>query len=102
MFILVYVTHRDKTSAKKMAEALLKLKLIACANYLPIESSYWWNGNIESAEEYVTVLKTSSKNWLKLKKKIEEIHPYDCPCIIKLNVDANQAYEDWIEKESSG
>jgi periplasmic divalent cation tolerance protein len=101
VFTLVYVTHKDKESAKEMSDELLKLKLIACVNCLPIESSFWWQGEIESNKEYVTIFKTSSKNWLKLRAKIEELHPYDCPCIIKLNVEANEAYENWIEEESA-
>lgn len=101
MFILVYVTHDSKESAKKMATELLKLKLIACVNYLPIEAQFWWQGKIESGEECVTIFKTSAKNWLKLKAKIEELHPYEVPCIIKLNVEANKAYADWIESESA-
>lgn len=101
MFIVVYVTHDNLESAKKMATHLLNLRLIACVNYLPIAAAYWWNGEIATGEESVTLLKTSEKNWDKLKAEIEKIHPYNTPCIIKFNVEANQEYEEWIEKESS-
>ena len=83
-----------------MAEQLLNLKMIACVNYLPIEAAYWWQGEINSGEEFVTILKTRTENWAKLKAKIEQLHPYETPCIIKFNVEANQAYEDWIEAET--
>ena len=36
-----------------------------------------------------------------LKIEIEKVHPYETPCIMKFNVEANEAYEEWIEKESS-
>lgn len=100
MFILVYVTHDSLGNAKKMAEHLLRMKLIACVNYLPIEAAYWWEGAIQGGEESVSLLKTSAKNWDKLKKEIEKIHPYETPCIIKFSVEANDAYEQWIEAES--
>ena len=84
-----------------MAEELLSLRLIACVNYLPIEASYWWQGEITNSQEYVSILKTRADNWPKLKNKIEELHPYDIPCITKLNVEANKAYESWIETETA-
>ena len=94
--LLLYVTHKNKTEAKKIVDYLLKQKLIACANYIPIESSYWWKGKIENSNEIVTLLKTKEENFEKLKQEIKKIHPYDVPCIIKLNAEANKDYEEWI------
>ena len=99
-FILVYVTHEHLEGAKKMAEHLLKNKLIACVNYLPIDSSYWWKDKIENSKEIVTLLKTKKENWEKLKTEIKRIHPYETPCIMKIDVEANEDYESWINSES--
>lgn len=78
---------------------MLNKKLIACYNLFPITSSYWWNSAIENSNEFVTLLKTKKSNWEKIKDEIKNIHPYKIPCIIKYEVEANQEYEDWIEKE---
>lgn len=99
-FIIIYVTHKDLKSAKKVANHLLNKHLIACANYFPITSSYWWNGKIENSNEIVSLLKTSKNNWTKVRDEIKQIHPYKTPCIMKLNVTANKDYEDWITKET--
>ena len=100
-FIIIYVTHESLKSAKKIASHLLDKRLIACANFMPIEACYWWKGSIESSEEYVSILKTRTLNWDIVKDEIEKIHPYDVPCIIKIDVEANKSYEDWVEKETT-
>lgn len=95
-FILIYVTHPDLQTAKKIANILLKKRLIACANFFPIKSTYWWKRRLEKSSEVVSLLKTKKGNWIKVKREIEKFHPYEVPCIIKIEVEANKPYEDWI------
>ncbi len=99
-FIIIYITHPNLKIAKKVTEALLKDRLIACVNYFPIESAYWWKGKIESGKEIVSLMKTKKENWTKVKKAVETMHPYETPCIMKLEVKSNKAYADWIKKET--
>ena len=40
--------------------------------------------------------KAEGKNYGKIVKEIEKIHPYDVPCIIKLSIAANQKYAKWL------
>ena len=100
-FILIYVTHKNQEQAKKIALHLLERKLIACANFFPISSSYWWNEKIEHSSEIVSLLKTKTEHWEKVRLEIEHLHPYETPCIIKMNVDANEKYETWINDETT-
>ncbi|USN56850.1 MAG: divalent-cation tolerance protein CutA [Candidatus Peribacteria bacterium] len=86
--------------AEKVSSHLLQQKSIACVNFFPIKSSYWWKGNIESSDEIVSLLKTKNENWEKVKSEIMKIHPYETPCIIKMSVEANDEYESWINKEA--
>jgi periplasmic divalent cation tolerance protein len=99
-FIILYVTNPDLKTAKKIGNALLKKKLIACANYFPITSGYWWKGKIANDKEIVALLKTKKENWVKVKKEAAKMHPYEVPCIIKLNVSANKEYEKWVKKST--
>lgn len=101
-FIIIYITHANLQEAKKITSVLLDKKLIACANFFPIESSYWWKGEITSSEEFVSIVKTRKENWRAVKEEVEKLHPYDVPCIMKFEVEANRAYEDWIDKETDG
>ncbi|PIN71827.1 divalent-cation tolerance protein CutA [Candidatus Woesearchaeota archaeon CG10_big_fil_rev_8_21_14_0_10_45_5] len=99
-FIIVYVTHENLGNAQRMAAHLLKKRLIACANFFPIKSSYWWKGKIENSQEIVSLLKTRKENWEKVKSEIKKIHSYKTPCIIKIGAEANKDYESWINKET--
>jgi len=96
MGITIYVTYPNLKEAKKIANHLLKRRLIACANFWLIKSAYWWKGKIQNDNEVVTILKTKKENWPKIKTEIKKIHPYEVPCIEKINVEANRNYEDWI------
>ncbi|EKE26935.1 MAG: periplasmic divalent cation tolerance protein (CutA) [uncultured bacterium (gcode 4)] len=97
-FIAVYVTHPSNEEAKKICDILLNKKLIACYNLFPVENAYWWNGNIENSSETVSILKTAKWNWGKLKNEIKVIHSYKIPCIMKIEVEANEEYESWINE----
>lgn len=99
-FIIIYITHKNLSEAKKIAKSLLRDKLIACVNYFPIESSYWWKGKITTTKETVTLVKTRKENWLKVKKAVLAIHPYETPCIMKLDVESNESYAKWIQEET--
>ncbi|MDA2936115.1 divalent-cation tolerance protein CutA [Patescibacteria group bacterium AH-259-L05] len=96
-FIIIYITHKDEKEAKHVANHLLDKKLIACANIFPIKSLYWWKGKIQKDNEVVSLVKTQKENWNKVKSEVKKIHPYDVPCIMKLDVSANKDYEDWIK-----
>ena len=98
-FIFVYITNPTKKEAKKIANRLLKKKLIACANVFPINSLYWWEGKIVDENEFVLIAKTSDANFEKVKKEVEKIHSYKIPCIIKIPVSSNKEYFDWLKKE---
>ncbi len=98
-FIIIYVTHENEDNAKKITSHLLKKKLIACANFFPIVSAYWWEGKVENSNETVSILKTKKENWGKVKSEIQKIHPYETPCIIKINVESNDDFDSWINKE---
>ena len=99
-FIIIYVTHEYLESARKLTTHLLNKKLIACANFMPIEACYWWKGSITESKEYVSLLKTRTNNWNIVKEEIEKNHPYEVPCIMKIDVEANKSYEAWIEEET--
>ena len=96
-FIIVYITHATEKVATKVSNYLIEQKFVACANVFPIKSAYWWKEIIQSENEWVSIVKTIRENWDPLKKEIEKIHPYEIPCIMKFEVEANNSYEEWIK-----
>ena len=49
--------------------------------------------------EFVLIGKTLEKNFEKVKEEVEKIHSYSIPCIIKIPVEVNEKYADWVKKE---
>lgn len=99
--ILLYVTHKNQEEAEKISNHLLEKRLIACTNFFPIKSSYWWKGGIETTDEIVTLFKTKEENYDVVTEAILAMHPYETPCILKLEADANESYATWIREEAS-
>jgi periplasmic divalent cation tolerance protein len=97
-FAIVLVTAPDLKTARSLAKAALKSKLIACANLIPkIESHYWWQERIESGAEVLMVLKTQKSKLAALEKLILAKHPYNTPEFLVLPLSAgNKKYLDWL------
>ena len=101
-FFVVYVTAKDEEEARKIANHLLKKRLIACANMFKIKSLYWWKGNIESDDEVALIMKTQRSNKESIISEVKAIHSYEVPCIEFLPIeDGNPDYLEWIKNETS-
>ena len=95
--VLIISTYPNKKSILKIANELVKTKIIACVNISKIDSVYSWNGKIQNSAEYIAIFKTVKKNKIKLKKKITETHPYDVPEIVEIDViSINKSYLNWL------
>lgn len=94
--ITLYVTHKNREEADKVVNYLLEKRLIACANFSPIESRYWWKGKIENSEEIVTLLKTRKENFEIVRDEILKIHTYEIPCILRAEIESNDSYANWV------
>jgi periplasmic divalent cation tolerance protein len=99
--IQVVTTTADKESAEKIALQVLQRRHGACVQISgPIESSYWWNGRIETAREYTLTIKTLQEKFAQIEKTIAEIHPYDQPEILATPVVAIAAdYASWLHEQ---
>ena len=96
--VVVLITAPDKSTARKLARAALKAKLIACANLIPrIESHYWWKEKVERGKEVLILLKTTSAQLNRLEKLIVSLHPYDTPEFLVLTISSgNRRYLAWL------
>jgi periplasmic divalent cation tolerance protein len=81
---------------------LVEERLAACGTLLPGATSiYRWQGAVEEAQEVQIILKTTTENVTKLIARVTEIHPYEVPEIICLQVaDGLPAYLAWIDSST--
>jgi periplasmic divalent cation tolerance protein len=101
--VQVTVTIDAEDSASALAGAIVAQRLAACAQVLgPIASTYWWNGSVEVAREWMLVCKTTAAAYPALEEFVRGRHPYDVPEIVAVPVTAgNAAYLAWVAAEVS-
>jgi periplasmic divalent cation tolerance protein len=102
-YIEVHTTIDSQEGAQKIASAIVSRRLAACVQVSgPITSTYWWQGKMEQAEEWVCTAKTRSELYSQLEQAIREVHTYDVPEILAVNVVAgNTDYLNWVSQETS-
>ena len=101
---LVYITTKDKAEARKIGKTLVEEQLTACVNIIgAMESIYRWEGEIQEANECILIAKTPYHNVNDLTERVKEMHSYDCPCVISLQLaeqEGNEAYQQWLIRET--
>lgn len=101
---LVYITTKDKQEAKTIGKKLVQEKLAACVNIVDgMESIYRWEGEIVEDQETILIAKTPYHNVKELTERVKELHSYECPCVISLQLteqEGNEEYQHWLLKNS--
>lgn len=93
--ILIQTTFSSKEEAKKIAQTLVEERLAACVQIQEIESLYLWNSKLSCENETLLSIKTRKDNFEKVKSKILELHSYDIPEIIQ--IDISELSEDYLK-----
>lgn len=102
-YVQVTTTTDSRKEAAEIAKSAVAGRLAACAQLVgPIASTYWWEGEIESAEEWMVLFKTTTDCFEDLAALITEQHSYDTPEIIATPVVAGSAdYLSWVREQTA-
>jgi periplasmic divalent cation tolerance protein len=97
--IVVLSTCGSHEEAERLAREVVERRLAACVNVIPRVASYYrWQGKLESAEEWLLVIKSSRERFDDLKNALEQAHTYEVPEVIALPVvDGSANYLNWLE-----
>ncbi len=100
-YTVLFITTVNNEEAQRISSMLLNQKKAACVNIVPrVDSLFWWQGKLDSAQESLLIVKTKTSLLNEIITLVREIHSYDIPEIIALPiVGGNQDYLDWIGKE---
>jgi periplasmic divalent cation tolerance protein len=84
--------------APALARQLVEAKLAACVNRLAgVQSTYWWQGQVEEAAEELLIAKTDKLKVKALVKAVKAAHPSSVPEVIALRIkEGNRDYLRWI------
>ncbi len=104
MHMVVFITVGGEDEARKISEILVEFRLATCVNIIgPVHSVYRWKGELERAEEYLLMVKTSNERLDALIKRVKEIHSYSVPEIIAVKIDGgSEDYLRWLDSCVNG
>ena len=102
--VLVLSTAGSQEEAKTIATKLVESRLAACVNIIPrIQSVYRWQAKVESAEEFLLVIKTLKNLEDAVRAAIRELHSYELPEFIVISIESGSGeYLKWIEGSVGG
>jgi periplasmic divalent cation tolerance protein len=101
-YIQVLTSVDSREAAQGIAKLLVEKRLAACVQVLgPIRSTYWWQGMIEEAREWLVLAKSRRELYPQLEETIRASHPYSVPEILALPILAgHSAYLEWLRRET--
>ena len=101
-YLQVQTTTDSRAEAMELGGAAVEARLAACAQVAgPVASTYWWEGGIERAEEWLVLLKLPAARLGELTAFLTERHSYDEPEIVALPIVAGSpSFLSWLSEET--
>lgn len=95
---VVLVTAPDEAVAESIVRRLVQERVVACGNVVPrVTSIYRWQGEVTHEAEALIVFKTTAAGAARLLERVPELHPYEVPEVLVLDVaEGHGPYLDWI------
>jgi periplasmic divalent cation tolerance protein len=102
-FLSLYITVPSCEVAAKIGRTLIEERLSACVSIISgVHSIYRWRDKIETATEVALITKIRAALFEEIEKRVRELHPYDCPCIVAWPIEAgHEPYFDWLAQETA-
>jgi len=101
-YLQVLTTTDRRAEAERLARAAVEARLAACAQVTgPVASTYWWDGAVDSAEEWQVWFKTAADRYDALAGFLREQHSYEVPEIIATEIVAGSPdYLGWVREQT--
>lgn len=99
--VILQTTVASRREALRLTELIVKERLAACVQVMPIHSTYRWHNKVEQSAEWLLAAKTRSARVKSLMDFIRRHHPYEVPEIIAVKItQALPAYRQWVLRET--
>ena len=98
----IYVTFGSLKEARRIGGQLVKKKLAACTNIIPvIYSTYTWKNKTMVDKECSMIVKTSKSKVKDAIKFIVKKHSYECPAVSSFPIEsAHEDFKKWINEQT--
>ena len=101
-YLQVQTTTDSRAEAMELARSAVGARLAACGQVAgPVASTYWWNDELERAEEWFVFFKLPADRYEALAAFLAERHSYDEPEILATPfVAGSSSFLGWITDET--
>ncbi len=98
--VVALSTAATPEDADRLAAALVERRLAACVNVVPgVVSHYRFEGRQHRDAELLRVITTRSEKLEALRAALVELHPYDVPELVELEIAGGHApYLSWLDE----
>jgi periplasmic divalent cation tolerance protein len=93
----IILTNVPPDKAEEIVKILVEEHSVACVNFYPVQSVYFWKGKVCVDQEVTLMMKVAVHGVDALKKRIQELHPYELPEIIALDVDIQASLKEYVQ-----
>lgn len=98
-YYIVTTLCDNQEIANNISNALLDGKLVAGSQISRVKSSYWWNGEIETKEEFKLEFRTREDKVDEIVEKIKSLHDYEVAEISNTKIEClTEEMKMWIDE----
>jgi periplasmic divalent cation tolerance protein len=99
-YVQVLTAAGSEDEAERISAALVERRLAACVQVVgPVSSRYRWQGEVETAREWLCLAKTEASRYGEVEAAIRELHSYEEPEIVATPIVTGSAgYLAWISE----
>jgi periplasmic divalent cation tolerance protein len=102
-FVELVLTCGSWQEAQRIADCLLEKHLVACVEFIEVQSRYHWHGKQEEVDEIKLIMQTKADNFDTIEKEVSQLHSYDTFVLRAIPMThISQAAAEWLEKETDG
>jgi len=100
---LIFVTGPDAGSLEAIGRVLVEARLAACVNVCRgVTSVYRWEGRVNTESEALAIIKTTDDRVEALQVRVAELHPYEVPEFVAVEVsEGSPAYLRWVRESTA-
>lgn len=98
-YCIVLTTFESKEQGQSVIDTIFQEQLVACVQEVGIQSHYVWKNELCNDNEILVLMKTTDELYEELKGRLLEIHPYETPEIVRIDIaDGSTGYLSWIKE----
>lgn len=95
----LHLTCESSEEATTIANALLEHRLIVCAQQIPVQSKFWWKGELEEANEVVLKMDSAEDLFFAIEAEVGRMHSYETFVLQQIPlVGLSAAAQEWMDE----